>query len=121
MDGEQTDQAAETGGQPADRVPEGWVRLELLGHRTRIGRISECQVAGQPMLRMAYPGPGGTDQIEWYPPHSVYAITRMTEALARAALAPFPTPRSMLGDYSEAEDQEDDESIQVVGPLETPY
>ncbi len=49
----------------------GPVRLELMGHRYREGRLSEVVIAGQPFLRLDLAG----GAVEYYRPDAVYCIT----------------------------------------------
>lgn len=49
----------------------GPVRLELMGHRYREGRLSEVVIAGQPFLRLDLEG----GHVEYYRPDAVYCIT----------------------------------------------
>jgi hypothetical protein len=49
----------------------GPVRLELMGHRYREGRLSEVVIAGQPFLRLDLAG----GHVEYYRPDAVYCIT----------------------------------------------
>jgi len=49
----------------------GPVRLELMGHRYREGRLFEVVIAGQPFLRLDLEG----GHVEYYRPDAVYCIT----------------------------------------------
>lgn len=49
----------------------GPVRLELMGHRYREGRLSEVVIAGQPFLKLGLAG----GLVEYYRPDAVYCIT----------------------------------------------
>lgn len=68
-----------------------WAVVELMGHRTRAGRISEVEKFGAKMLRIDIPvegGPGeaGTDDFvtEFYAGSAVYGVTPITEDIFRA-------------------------------------
>jgi hypothetical protein len=76
----------------------GWVFLELLGHRRLAGHLSEATVGGAPFLRIDIPGADDEQptMTQYYAPNSVYAITPTTEAMARRAAAllrPAPVSR----------------------------
>lgn len=60
----------------------GWVILEVLGHRTLGGFLSEQVIAGAAFLRIDIPSEPATTQL--YAPNAVYAITPTTEAVATA-------------------------------------
>lgn len=77
---------------------EGWAILELLGHRTRPGFVSEVEMAGTKMLRVDIPistDDAGQDVVltEYYGGASVYALRPCTEAVARANLKWMSDPR----------------------------
>lgn len=63
----------------------GWAVLELMGHRTRAGRLAEVEVAGQPMLRIDIPVEDSDDQFvtEFYGAAGVYSICPTTEEIVR--------------------------------------
>jgi len=73
----------------------GPVRLELMGHRYREGRLSEVVIAGQPFLRLDLEG----GHVEYYRPDAVYCIT--------PGVSP-PAPRAELA-VRFADDLDDDE------------
>jgi len=60
----------------------GMVRFEAMGHRYRVGRLSEVMMAGQPFLRLDLDGGG----IEFYTPSSVYCISPATAPVPRAEI-----------------------------------
>lgn len=65
---------------------EGWVILELMGHRRLAGYLMEQQIAGAAFLRIDVPGPDGEeDATQFYAPSAVYAITPTTKDTALAA------------------------------------
>lgn len=89
-------------------VFEGWVILEVMGHRRLAGRVTEVQIAGAGFLRLDVPGnvhtePSG-EQVEreggtqYYPPSSVYCITPVTEEAARQfAARSWQQPAKLVG------------------------
>ena len=77
----------------------GFVRLELMGHRYREGRLSEVVVAGQPFLRLDLEG----GAVEIYASSAVYCISPATAPVPVAAIpARF--------DYALDGDLDDDET-----------
>ena len=60
----------------------GPVRLELMGHRYREGRLSEVVIAGKPFLRLDLAG----GAVEYYPPDAVYCISPATAPVPVAAI-----------------------------------
>jgi hypothetical protein len=62
----------------------GPVRLELMGHRYREGRLSEVVIAGTPFLRLDLEG----GAVEMYRPDAVYCIT--------PGIVPPPVPRAAI-------------------------
>ena len=79
---------------------EGWVILELMGHRRLAGFLREQEIAGEGFLRLDVPADNGTLESlqEWkatqfYRPAAVYCITPTSEATARrVAAAGDPAP-----------------------------
>jgi len=71
----------------------GWVLLELMGHRQRIGKAREEEIAGGIMLRIDVPTEGEEYATEYYGSSSIYALRPVTEQVARdhyAARDPRP-------------------------------
>lgn len=66
---------------PEPQPLDTWAVLELMGHRTVIGKLTERVIAGKPMLHALRMD--GREQL--YPPESVYAITPCTLQEANAA------------------------------------
>jgi hypothetical protein len=66
---------------------EGWVILELMGHRRLAGWLSEQEIAGEGFLRLDVPADQGTllerKATQFYRPAAVYCITPTTEETAR--------------------------------------
>lgn len=62
----------------------GWVLLELMGHRQRIGQAREEEVAGGLMLRIDVPVDDGDDFVtEYYGATSIYALRPISEEVAK--------------------------------------
>ena len=80
---------------PDPDVPfEGWVILELMGHRRLAGYLREQTIGGAAFLRIDIPADPPVTQL--YAPAAVYAITPTSEETARevATLArPAPVHR----------------------------
>lgn len=65
-------------------VFEGWVVLELMGHRRLAGHMREQQIGGASFLRLDVLDEGGaTLATQFYSPSAVYCITPTTEAMAK--------------------------------------
>lgn len=73
---------------------EGWVILELFGHRRLAGYVREQEIAGTAFIRLDVPGRDGQPiATQFYSAASLYCLTPTTEEIARAvALANRPTP-----------------------------
>ena len=92
----------------------GWVLLELMGHRQRIGRAREEDVAGGVMLRIDIPTDGEDYATEYYGSASIYALRPISEDVARdhyAARDPRPARPVSYRPESQIEhlDHDDDE------------
>lgn len=63
----------------------GWVMLELMGHRQRIGLAREEEVAGGLMLRIDIPTSAEAEEYvtEYYGASSIYALRPISEDVAR--------------------------------------
>ncbi|HYD87146.1 MAG TPA: hypothetical protein VEA80_06715 [Vitreimonas sp.] len=61
---------------------EGWAIVELMGHRTRPGRVKEVETAGGKMLRIDIPAPDG-EVTEFYGVSAIYSIRPCSEQIAR--------------------------------------
>jgi hypothetical protein len=97
-----------------ERAPafEGWAVLELMGHRKLAGKVTEAEIAGKGFLRLDVPGPADASITQYYSPAAVYALTPVTEEMARAVsrrYQPEPVSRYDLlppmppGDVRDAE------------------
>ena len=67
----------------ADEKYQGWVILELMGHRRLTGYLTEQEIAGRAFLRIDVPTEPPATQ--FYGAEAVYCITPTTEELARKA------------------------------------
>lgn len=71
---------------------EGWVVLELLGYRTVVGRLTECEIAGTGFLKIEIPDKeDGFQRVQYYAVGAVYCITPTTEAECRVKRPPLLT------------------------------
>ncbi len=71
---------------------EGWAILELMGHRQRIGHVSEIEAFGGKLLRIDIPTEAG-DVTEFYGCSSVYSLRPVSEAIARDQAKRYGDPR----------------------------
>lgn len=96
----------------------GWVMLELMGHRQRIGQAREEEIAGGLMLRIDIPTEGEEYATEYYGSSSIYSIRPISEEIAKdhwAARDPRPArpvqyqPDTQIEDHShhDADDLDD--------------
>jgi hypothetical protein len=82
----------------ADVTPiEGWVRLELLGHRVLHGELSVGQLGpeatGPIVLRLDVPSVDDRPaELHFYTPQAVYGIHPTTELAVVEALTPWRAP-----------------------------
>ena len=79
----------ETAAAPA---PEEWAIVEVMGHRQHAGRISEVTRFGAVLLRVDQPVEDGF-ATTFIGGGSIYALTIVTEARARATAARMADPR----------------------------
>lgn len=89
----------------------GWVLLELMGHRQRIGLAREEEIAGGLMLRIDIPTDGKDYATEYYGASSIYALRPVSEEVARdhyAARDPRPPRPVQYRPATQIEDQSDD-------------
>jgi len=89
---------------PAPVTDYGMVRFEAMGHRYRVGHLSEVMIAGQPFLRLDLDGGG----IEFYTPSSVYCISPATAPVPRAEI-PARFAAELNDAYADDEDWSDDD------------
>lgn len=64
-----------------------WSILELMGHRRKIGKVTQVEVFGAKMCRIEVVNIDGTFHTEFYGGSSIYACTPVSEAVARAEAA----------------------------------
>lgn len=92
----------------ADTAYQGWARLELMGHRQRVGFVREVEMFGGKLLRIDIPVAGSDDVTEFYGVTSIYAMTPITEELAREAAKRAGDPRPVRPMGFRLEDQTSD-------------
>lgn len=64
-----------------------WAKVELMGHNVIVGRVSEATLAGGAFLRVDVPASNGHQAFtKLFRPDAIYAITPVTEEVARALL-----------------------------------
>ena len=85
---------------------EGWALLELLGHRQRVGRVSEVEMFGGKLLRIDIPFDGG-EVTEFYGCGSVYALRPIAEDVARDMAKRCSDPRPVRPVEYRLEDRRD--------------
>ena len=85
---------------------EGWVILELMGHRRLTGYLAEQEIAGRAFLRIDVPTEPPATQ--FYGAEAVYCITPTTEELARAAAKLGRVAPIQRWELPAAETREDD-------------
>ena len=74
---------------PEQSSLNGWVILEIMGHRRLAGHLTEQEVGPSRLLRIDVPADEPTEAQPWkmtqfYGPSSVFCITPVTEETARA-------------------------------------
>lgn len=88
----------------------GWVLLELMGHRQRIGQAREEEVAGGVMLRIDVPvdqADVGSYVTEYYGASSIYAMRPISEDVARGHYSRADPRPPRPADYRPASQIED--------------
>jgi hypothetical protein len=64
-----------------------WALVEIMGHKTVVGRITEAVIAGAAFLRIDVPAFNGKPAFtQFYGAGSVYCISPMSEDVARGLL-----------------------------------
>ena len=79
---------------PAEQIGEGgqWAILELMGHKTVAGLLSNQGIYGTGLLRMDVPATTTVPAFtQYYSAQAVYCITLVSEAIARHAAAQLET------------------------------
>lgn len=93
---------------------EGWVILELYGHRRLAGYVSEQEIAGKGFLRLDVPNDDEPEKVlatQFYAAGSIYAITPTSEETARVVAKrcrPTPATRWELEPARPERDYDDD-------------
>ncbi|MEM8791074.1 MAG: hypothetical protein AAGE80_05620 [Pseudomonadota bacterium] len=94
----------------------GWVFLELMGHRQRIGMAREEYVGSGKMIRIDIPtGDDGETVTEFYGTNAVYAMRPISEEVAKdhwAAQDPRPVRPATYRENSQIEHFPDDEDYE---------
>lgn len=98
---------------------QGWVILELMGHRRLGGYLKAEAIAGFSFLRIDVFGLEGETAIatQFYPPSAVYCLTPTTEVIARhfgcrhqpMPVTRFDLPQMMKTGTVVSNDDEDDD------------
>ena len=92
----------------------GWVLLELMGHRQRVGMAREEYVGSGKMIRIDIPTGDGSDTVtEFYGTSAVYALRPITEEVAKdhwAAQDPRPVRPAAYRASSQIEHYEEDDN-----------
>lgn len=103
---------AETTDDTAAPQDFGWVLLELMGHRQRIGMAREEYVGSGKMIRIDIPaGDDGDTVTEFYGTSAVYALRPISEEVAKdhwAAKDPRPIRPAPYRPASQIEHRSDD-------------
>ena len=75
-------------------VPEVWAIVELMGHLTRVGRISPVKHYGAELMKIEIPVEGSfvTEEVGG---SAIYRLRYVTEEVARAAAARMADPRPL--------------------------
>lgn len=93
----------------------GWVLLELMGHRQRIGMAREEYVGSGKMIRIDIPaGDDGDTVTEFYGTSAVYALRPISEEVAKdhwAAQDPRPVRPAEYRSRTQLEHHEEDENF----------
>jgi len=90
----------------------GWVLLELMGHRQRIGRAREEYVGSGKMIRIDIPTEDDGEVTEFYSTNAVYSLRPISEEVAKdhwAARDPRPVRPAEYRASSQIEHHEDDD------------
>jgi hypothetical protein len=92
----------------------GWARLELLGHRTMVGYVTEVDLCGTKMLKVDVPeGKYNRSFTQFYGAGAIFAITPISKDDVDVQLSPmYGRGHHVPGEY-EKEDkyQEEDKGI----------
>lgn len=104
---------------------QGWVILELMGHRRLGGYLKAEAIAGFSFLRIDVFGLEGKTAIatQFYPPSAVYCLTPTTEVIARhfgvhhqpMPVTRFDLPQMKTGTVDDGEDDDDYHDHEMIG------
>lgn len=74
---------------------EGWALLELLGHRQRVGKVSEAEIYGGKLIKIDIPVKelDGEYVTEYYGCASIYALRPISEDIAQSYITRLGDPR----------------------------
>ncbi len=96
---------------------EGWVILELMGHRRLAGYLREQEIGGASFLRLDIPSADGEPAAtQYYAPAAVYCITPTTEAMVKEIARinrPDPVTRWELRALPATAGRDDDDPIDL--------
>lgn len=88
--------------------------VELMGHRTRAGIVSDAQMGGATLLRIEHPTPadGEPPAVEYYAPAAIFSIRPCTreeteKVVAWAWRTAVPTTPELAPVFAEVIDHED--------------
>lgn len=65
-----------------------WVMIELLGHRSHVGRVSEVECYGATFAQVEALQPSGVFTTHLYGSKAIYSVTELSEEAARKAALP---------------------------------
>lgn len=94
----------------SESTQEEWAVVEILGHRSHAGRISELNRFGAHMLRIEVPRADGAFDELIYSGAAIFGMRRCSEAVAREAAArargewAAPQLKGPAGDVADAEE-----------------
>lgn len=98
---------------------EGWAIVEIMGHNTIAGYVSEVAMFGGAFMRVDVPAHEGQEAYtKFYGCSAIYGVTPTTQEIATKAaarlrvrpvsewLVPTPTNRQLVDSYADSEDDE---------------
>lgn len=96
-----------------------WAKVELMGHRVRVGRVSEVDRFGAKMLCIEpVEDDGATGATEFYGAAAIFCVTATTEA---AVMAAVELARARAARWKLLETQRDDAVEAVELEKDTPF
>lgn len=81
--------AATVAAAPERETISGWFRVQLLGHRTHYGYVTDLRAGEQALFRLEALGRDGSTTTLFIGVGAVYALEPISEAEAREAMRPF--------------------------------